>query len=418
MLNLLKNTLKKILIKLQKYIKMDLVYITKHGFWVTLNNFIAGLAGISIAVAFTHFTTKEHFGLYQMIISVLTTLSVLSLPGINTTIFQGAVANCDGTYRKGIKLSFLWSLLAIPIFIGIAIIHFLLYKQNDVTLYFILAGLFFPFIFAPNSWATYWQGRTDFFRFSWYNIFKNILTATAIVATIFLSKDNLLFILLSYLVTNSLFNLIYHYKTIKLLRNNEVTKDWKSYGMFLTKMNLLGTIIGNIDNILVGAFLGLDKLAIYAAGMKLVGGIQMGLKSLIFIAAPKITKTNTLQLRKQLTIFFIVSLIAVGAFVLTPWMTKILFSENYNDSIIITRIVLAFLPFWFTRSLLENHLVLFVKNERKQIIFNILSPIFYIVIAVPLLILLQEKGFALTQGLSHVAAVILLLILFKKRKNT
>jgi len=414
MLDYLKNKLKKILLLAQKYIKLDLVYITKHGFWITLNNLIAGLAGIAIAVAFARFTTREHFGLYQMIISLLTALSVISLPGINTTIFQGAVDGNDGTYRQGVKLSFLWSLLAIPIFAAIAIGHYLLHHQNDIVLYFILTGLFFPFIFAPNSWTTYWQGRAEFFKYSIYNIVKNIFTAVAIVAAILFSKDNLLIILLSYLIVNSLFNLIYHYLTTKLLRNNQIEKNWKSYGIFLTKMNVLATIAGNIDNIMVGTFLGLDRLAIYAAGMKLVGGIQMVLKSLTFIAAPKIAKSNTIQFRKQLTIFLIVSMIAAVTFILTPWLIKLLFSNNYNSSIIVTRIVVIFLPFWFTRSLLENHLVLFIKNKKKQVIFNVLSPIFYMIIAIPLLILMQEMGFALSQGLNQIIAVIILLLLVRK----
>ncbi len=127
-----------------KRVGLDLLYFVNNGSWLFLKQLIGGICGLLLSVAFARMTTKEIFGQYQLILSIFSIVSLISIPGLNISVARSVARGNDGDYKNSVKKSFFWSLFGIPV-LWITGVFYYLIESHIFGITLMLSGLFFPF---------------------------------------------------------------------------------------------------------------------------------------------------------------------------------------------------------------------------------------------------------------------------------
>jgi len=409
-----KSKLYQLTANLGKKININLKYYLKNSFWIGLRQLTGIITSLVLSVIFTRLTTKQVFGQYQFFLAILSTLSIVSIPGLNTSIIQSTARGYDGSYKKAVKTRFLWSLIGIPILLIMGGYYYI-YQEHILGTILMISSVFFPFLYAPTTWDAFFQGKERFDLSSKYAFAQSIINMIAMIIILFLFKGNLLAIIAGYLFFSTTFNILWFQKSLKYIKNNRKDENAIKYGWFLTKINILSIIAGNLDKILIGILLSPGDLAIYAIGTNFAKRFLNLAKSLLSVASPKITKTNTVNPKRYAQIFAISSVFAISLYFMFPFLIPMLFSTKYGNSIFLSQIVIIFLPFSVINLLYKNHFVLYLKNKKILLEESFIFPIVKILFMIPLLALFNVRGLAFLLGFQTILNMGILYFLNKKR---
>lgn len=329
-------------LKIEEYGKkfdLDLAYIIKSEFWVYARQAITILTGLIVYVAFTRLVSKETFGNYNFLLALLSVLSIVSLPGLNTAVLRSVARGYEGCYKKAVRLSFYWSLLGTPLLICAgAYVYYTMSEAPGTCL--MIAGIFFPFMFATNTWDSLLQGKKRFDLSAKFISAQSILNAIAMVSVIFLDPGNLVAIILTYLLTTSVLNCLFYLISHRYVDNDREDQDWKKYGYFITVTGIVGLIANNIDRILIGVLLGPVDLAVYSVALMIPDKLKDTLKYAWTPFTPKFCQESVdLKLvrgkLKKVIVPVVVAVILISAayILFVDDVIILLFGEGYADSI-------------------------------------------------------------------------------------
>src|SRR3989338_6258286 len=94
----------------EKWLKTDMVYLTKGGFWLTAGQLFSSLSAFLLSIAFANLLPRETYGTYKYVLSIASLLSIPTLSGMTTSLAQ-AVAGCyDGSFIPALKARIKWGL--------------------------------------------------------------------------------------------------------------------------------------------------------------------------------------------------------------------------------------------------------------------------------------------------------------------
>lgn len=96
---------------------------TKNIGYLTINSGVGTIAGLLVTILFTRLSTKEIYGQYNYVLSIVGFLSLFTLPGIATSIINSIAKNCQGDFVRGTKRRLRYSLFVLPIIIALSIWH-------------------------------------------------------------------------------------------------------------------------------------------------------------------------------------------------------------------------------------------------------------------------------------------------------
>ena len=364
-------------IKLNEYGKkyqIDIVYIIKNGFWVYLRQAVALIAGVAVSVAFARLASKEVFGQYNFILAILAVISLLSMPGLNTAVLISSAKSYDGSYKKAVKTSFLWSLLGIPTLLCIGGYYYY-YNTQIIGICLMISSIFFPFLNAPNTWDNFLQGKKKFNITAKYASIQAVINATAIITILFLRTNNLILIFITYLITNSFATCALFIKSLKYIENNKEEEGCIRYGYFMTTTNIVGFLSRNIDKILIGSLLGTSELAVYAIAVIIPTKLKDIIKLPLAPFTPKFCQDGVemkeiLEKLKRFILPLILTTI-MGSVLYLLFIDDImilLFGRKYMESIIYSKILL----FYILISPFSTFMATFaiVKKKKKAIIMT------------------------------------------------
>ena len=350
--------------------------------------------------------TEEVYGQYRLIITLVEIFSFISIPGLNTAIIRSVARGYDGDYKKVVKVSFYWSLLALPVFMALGGFYYS-YESHVIGLLLMIAGVFFPFQYAPNTWDAFLQGQEKFaLRARWHST-QAIINTVFLIAIMFFYKNNVFTLILGYFVSYTFFNILWYYKSNKFIRNKQRDLEIFSYGWFLTKLNIIVLIASHIDKLLIGIFIGPEELAIYS----FVSLIAIKIKDLFRIPAlqltfPKLSKTNLLfsQLIKKhrlgIIYMFVFSLIiAIGFYFTIPLINNILFTIKYSQYSNLSKLF-SFQIFILLPLILMGTYSLTKKNKTVIILTKPIYSIINILINVILIYKFKLLGAVLADNIS------------------
>jgi len=336
----------------EQWTQTDMLYLAKGGTWLGISQAVSMAAAFLSSIAFANLLPVEIYGAYKYIFSIIGILSIATLGGLNTALIQATARGDEGTLYAAIKTKMRWGLLAAIGSLGLAGYYYL-GDNLPLTLSFLVAAIFLPLMDPLNVYTSYLNGKKNFKLLTKFNIINQIIILAAMVATIWLTK-NVWLIILVYFIINTSANSFFYWLTVRYAPPNlKISKEAINYGKHLTAMNVISLVAGQLDKILIWHYLGAVQLAIYAFALAPIDQINSGiLKNTSFLALPKFSATDSDTIKKTLPgkiiKFTALTLAAALIYIIAaPFLYKIFFPK-YAASVIYSRfyaLTLAVLPF-------------------------------------------------------------------------
>lgn len=327
---------------LEKYTKTDMVYLAHGSFWAIASKIVITLTTFLLAIAFAHFISKESYGQYKYVLSIISILSAFTLTGLNTAVLESVSRGFEGTLRYAFWKNIKWSVL---FFLGTGIVSIYYYVQNNhfLATAILITGCLWPFFISTNLYSSFLNAKKDFRRNAiYFDMLGNIFPAASLILTMALTS-NPLWIISAYIFSNTLIGVILYYKITNVYKpNSEVDPEMLGYSKHLSLMNILAVIGDNIDQILVFHYVGAAQLAIYNFATAIPDQIKGPLKNLTSMMFPKFTERSDEEIRSgmknKFLYLFVFSIILIIIYVLTaPYIFRIFFPK-YTDSVIYSQI--------------------------------------------------------------------------------
>ena len=139
----------------EKWLKTDMVYFSRGGFWLTAGQMFSSLSAFLLSIAFANLLPKETYGTYKYVLSIASILSIPTLSGMTTSLAQAIASGSDGSFIPAVKARIKWGLLGALASLILASYYFY-QADTTLTISFLMAAVFLPFmlgrIFASASW--------------------------------------------------------------------------------------------------------------------------------------------------------------------------------------------------------------------------------------------------------------------------
>jgi O-antigen/teichoic acid export membrane protein len=368
----------------EKYTQTDMVYLTKGGFWLTAGNIIASAASFVLAIAFGNLLSKETYGIYKYILSILGLLVIANLPGMETSVARSVAQSRDGSFFDSLKAKIKWGFLG-----GLASLVLSAYyysnQNNTLALCFLIAAVFVPFMDSLQIYQAILNGRKLFKDSAKYTALGQIIVAGAMVLTLILTK-NIFLIIVAYFLSSTLSRYIFLKITVSKTKLNK-TKDPAAvpFGIHLTLMNVVGMIADQLDKIIMWHFLGAAALAVYSFALAPVSQITNFLKSVPQLSLPKFASQNKEEIKKTLpkkmAKFFLILLAGTLIYIfLAPYFFKIFFPK-YLESIKYS-IFYSLAILFFPQKIISSALTMHAKTKVLYIMQSVSPAVRIILLAI------------------------------------
>ncbi len=382
----------------EKYLKTDLVYLSRGGFWLSIGHGVAMLSGFFISIAFANLFPKESFGIYKFILSAVAILGIFSFTGLNTSIVQSVARGFGGSLRQGFRLNLKWG---VGIFMGgLALSTYYFINENAILSFsFLLAGILSPLTASAGLYGAHLLGKKDFKRSSLYGMVRNTVPAVAIILTLILSQS-LPLIIIVYFFVGAIVPLFLYWRTLRAYQNENKTEDSGliSYSGHLSVMDIIGNIAHHLDKILIFHYLGAAPLALYAFAIAPVEQLQGGKKILSTLILPKMSGRPFEELQKsaprKAILLAIYALALAGIYTLiAPYFYKFFFPQ-YLDSVFYSQVYS--LTLLAVSGTVFNEILSAHKKKRELYVFRTVTPIIQIALFLILLPMFGLMGLIVT----------------------
>jgi len=374
----------------ERYTQTDMVYFFGGSFWWIFGRVFAFLASFLILFAFGKFVSKEVYGAYQYVLSMVAMIGIFTLPGIDTALIRAIAKGKEKTFFLCKKEKLKWGILTSLISFSVAIWYFF-HKNFPLAISFLIAGFFYPLLASFQLYLAFWQGKKRFDIQNKYFTFHNLLAATILILIIFFIKKFIPIVFGYFFVFT--FATFLFFELTKRKINRETTEDIEtvSFGKHLTLMGLPAIISSQIDNVILWHFWGPISVAIYAYALRLVERISE-LIPFSALAFPKMSEKNLKEdgikkrvFDKFLKLFWLAIPFTIIYILICPLLFKIFFPA-YLQSVIYSQVLaitLIFSPFSLLATAFlaqmkkrELYILSFAPQVLKIILFFILIPLF------------------------------------------
>ena len=350
--------------------------------WMNLYQGLNILTSILVSVAFARLSSQNLYGQYIFVISIVSFLSLITMPGIRTTIFRSVSKGNDSFYLDATKFSVRWSLLGIPslILLGLYFFHI---KSPVVGASIMIASIFFPLVYSLQSWKNLLKAKEKFGSFFLYESSISISKALIIIGLLITGSKNLLLIMVAYFTIIAFFNSYYFLKSLKYISRDGSKIKWKRDSYEYTLLNFTSHSFKRIDRILIGLFLPFSQVAIYNIAIKVSDTLFKFTKSSIEAVLPGFFNEEY-GFSKFYAVFLLLFLVPITLFPFVEYPILFLYTEKYSESVFLAQVYLFAVPFYFlayvsTQALIKESL------NKEAYTARILSIIFFIISSIILI---------------------------------
>lgn len=393
----------------EKYTKTDMVYLVNAGFWSNLNLVITSILGLLLSVAYANLLPADVFGVYQFLLSLSAIVTALALAGMNNAVSQAVSRGYEGVLRTSVGVQLRWSTL--PTALGLlGAIYYFAHGNTAVALGLVVVALLSPITNVFNTYVAFLNGKREF-RMAF--LLGTVITA-AYYISIFLAVaylKNAVILIAVNLGSNALATAYAYWQTLRTYKPNDQQDPAAiSYGKHLSVMNAFGTIVTQLDSVLVFHFLGAAELAIYTFATSIperVGGMS---KFLSVAALPKFANQSPETIRanllsKMLRAGIAGAILAAIYALFAPIIFDLLF-PNYLAAIPFTQ-VYALMIVTVAVSNISVTALVSQRLNRELYIYNFVNPIVLLGLQVPFLIYYGIMGILAAKILSSAFNIVL-----------
>lgn len=362
---------------IEKVLKIDASYFVGSGAYALIQQVVGLVCGLGVAYAFGHWLPKSIFGEYNLILSTLSMVMFVGMPGMNTALIKPAAKNFDGTFWQVISIRFWWSLFG-SVCLLIAAYYFSANGSDVLPSLLVFVASLFPVYSVMQTVSSFLVAKKRFGLIAFFSILSSILAAGLMMAAIWFTGD-LLYILAGYLLGQIVPGVFSLYFAIKLIRNKKVSPDLLPYGYFLTLTQALPNVIGHFSGVYVAVLIGVEGLAVYSVAMKFN---TMLLKNLDVFFKPVTVKLagqtheehgKTFSTHAIKFIIFGLCLFAV-LYISLPTLIQIFYTDKYLEAVYYARIysvTAIVIPIYF----LLRDVVVFQRRVWLKAFTDIVMPV-------------------------------------------
>lgn len=307
--------------------------------YLVLKMGVSGVCGLTTQYLLTRHLAVSDFGLLVWANVIISMLSPFGLPGVSTSI-RGAVAKgFDGNLRRGALQEVIGGAVGGLILIVFSIYYIFWGHDVQKALMLLVAGLL-----ASGLWLDvhqcYWNGRRDFRALFIWTAIVNVVQVGFLALLLIITQEPVVIFCLQVIIL-VLGNFIPTFFIIKFGNiNREISIEYEKFGWFSSKLYWIGAITSQLDKLIIGAFWGVEQLAVFTVGEFIYiyfYRTPAAFLSQVFhpqLAAMESTRQAALWIRKWEPYLLFITLIflAVTAILIKP-IYNFMFSEKYSSSI-------------------------------------------------------------------------------------
>jgi O-antigen/teichoic acid export membrane protein len=388
---------------LERYTKTDMVYLANAGTWTNLHFVITSILALLLSVAYANFLSPETFGLYQFFLSLAAVVTALTLAGMNSAVAQAVARGYEGVLRDSVRAQIRWAI--VPFLAGmLGSVYYVIQGNLVIATGLALVAVLAPLTSVFNTYAAYLSGKREFKRGFLYALVIAAAYYASIFAAVYYLEDAVLLIVVN-LGINALATAFVYWRTLRRYQPGD-TKDPEAitYGKHLSVMNAFGTIITQLDSILVFHFLGAAGLALYTFSIGIPDRVGSLSKFISVAALPKFSNQSLAEIRRhilgKLVKAALAGLVLAVAFALAaPLIFKLLFpaylaAVPYAQLFALNITMAAVLNLSVTALIAQ-------RLKRELYIYNLGNPVVLLALQVPLLIWFGIWGILVAKLISN-----------------
>ena len=336
--------------RLSTFFRVDMRYVLRGGAWTVAGRIgVLALAALSLYV-FGNYASKETFGAYSYILSMVSLASITTLPGMIQALVRAIAKRKDGTLVHLALLRMRWALLG-TVALGLVSFWYLAHGNVQLGVSFAAVALLLPLANTLDELVFhFWQGRERFDYSAILSIAYQVAISGALIATVLLT-ENLITIISVFFGASALASTTLFLFTKRHVANSDVDPDAPALGFHLTAMNAISLAANSIDKVLVWHLLGPVAVAVYTFAQLPVVKLWQ-LAPLYTIALPKLSRRALdISLKKKLLryvalLVLLTAMFVVAMILVAPFVFKLLFPA-YMDAVPYLQVLLLtvlFLP--------------------------------------------------------------------------
>jgi O-antigen/teichoic acid export membrane protein len=186
----MKEKLKELLRRSERYTKTDMVYLASGSFYAFLTQLIVLGGSFILAIIVGHYLPKAVYGEYKYILALIALLGTFSLNGVGPAVFQWAAHGYGAALEKGFWANLRWS---IPLFVLAFLLAGYYYFAGNHPLAFelLIGGSFAPLIASASLFTPYLGGYRDFRRQALYGVLDNLIPIASLMLAVVLGANAL-----------------------------------------------------------------------------------------------------------------------------------------------------------------------------------------------------------------------------------
>jgi O-antigen/teichoic acid export membrane protein len=300
--------------------------------------------GFIAPLALAHLTSPQDYGRFSFVSAVLATCSILTAPGLNIAVTQGAARGQHGTLALAVRSRVRWSAAA-TLAVTIAGVWVLLARDRETGIILMVCAPLIVTAYGMDLAGAFLNGIGRY-RILILQMFAVAGVPAASLAVGLLAGLRIVSATVGYFVALSATNLIFlWWVRRRYVSNGDADPEVIRYGQRLSWISSLGAVQFYFDRLVIGAALGFADLAIYSVAKIFQQGLKSTWTAVNQQLFPMLASRNVAGAR-ELTQRMIVplwigfaGLCAIGL-VLAPMVVDILFGHVYANSVLPARLLM------------------------------------------------------------------------------
>ncbi|HUD02668.1 MAG TPA: oligosaccharide flippase family protein [Candidatus Paceibacterota bacterium] len=400
----------------EQYVKTDMVYLASVFFWGNITVVTTSVLALLLSIAYANLLPKDVYGTYQYLIALSGLVSAFMLTGMGNAVVQAVARGYEGTLKAGFRAQLKWALVPALVSVGIAVYYFI-HGNIEIGLGLLIIAACAPLAQAYGTYGSLLEGKRDFRRLFYFSFIVSTAPYVALLIVLWWVKIPVVLLLVN-LGAGALAAIYAYRKTLALYKpNDRVDPKAIPYGRNLSILGAWGSILTQLDSIMVFHFLGPVPLAVYSFATLIperLGGMFgfVGSASLPKFATQPLSYIQTHISSKILRVV----LAGVAATLLyalcAPLFFKLLF-PRYIDALQYTELYAPIIVLLAVTGITNS--VFYAKRLVREIyLYSIAQPLLLVALQLPLILRWGIGGMVVARLITDIIAVsIMLFFIFR-----
>lgn len=288
--------------------------------------------------------SKEEFGSYQLVVSIIGVCGIFTLPGMQSVIIQSVARGFPGTYRSANFWSWRISGIGGLILVICAAIEWSR-GQPEIAVALTAAGLLFPHSNGIANWQAYQNGKEEFKATAIYQGSSLVAGNGLIIAACAIGLHDLWIPIVVFYGVIALQNLRLTHTLLKAVPlDAQAEPGAMKYGFRTSLYNIVNVIANYLDRLLLFWLVSPEALAVFAVSDRAPELVKRNVQSILKVLVPELSRkshyTQSLNRKLNLVGLTIGGCVLLGMFFVIPWLIPLLFTEKFADSVIYCQLLL------------------------------------------------------------------------------